>query len=218
MKIQSHPQGGMSLFGVLVVIALIAILALLLIPSALHDRNSRLRRRDRIICVNNLKQIGVAARIWSNEHDREFPSASMNSSGTLAFANSPQVFRHYLALSNELISPKLLVCPADKKRPKAADFGKFSNANLSYFVGLDAREDSPNSVLSGDRNITGGTLSNGFLRTFTPASNDAGWTTELHNNAGNAGLGDGSVQQLNGNRLRLHLTNMTDTSIRLAIP
>jgi prepilin-type processing-associated H-X9-DG protein len=213
MKSKTLTQRGLSLVEVFLVLATIALLALFFLPPPSRHQ----RRSSRIGCVNHLKQIGLAYRLWSNDHGDQFPFASTNTESTLALANSPQVFRHYALISNELNTPKLLVCPVDQKT-KATDFGTFCNTNLSYFVGLDAREDSPNTILSGDRNIVGGTLSNGFLRSFTPASNDAGWTSELHNNAGNVGLGDGSVQQLNGNQLRLHLASLTNASIRLAIP
>ena len=112
---------------------------------------------------------------------------------------------------------KVLVCFSDTKRKPVPDFTKFSNANLSYFVGLDAREDNPQLVLSGDRNITGGTLSNGFLRWLTPQT-EAGWTSEIHVNAGNVGLADGSVQQMTTATLRQQLAAQTSAVIRLAIP
>ena len=120
-------------------------------------------------------------------------------------------------MSNELVTPRILVCPRDTQRRPTENFGSFSNTNLSYFVGLDAREDAPQSILSGDRNITGGTLSNGFLRRLN-ANSDAGWTKEIHQNAGNVGLGDGSVQQMTTAALRQHVAGLTNLVIRLAVP
>lgn len=120
-------------------------------------------------------------------------------------------------MSNELVTPKVLICGADKERKMATDFVQFSNANLSYFVGLDAREDTPNSILSGDRNITGGTLSNGFLRVLRPGT-AVEWTKEIHQNTGNIGLGDGSVQQITTVRLRQQIALQTNAFIRLAVP
>ena len=102
--------------------------------------------------------------MWSNDNECLFPQVSTNSAGSLAWANSPQVFRHFQVMSNELVTPKILLCPLDSKRTKATDFTNFSNANLSYFIALDADESKPHRLLSGDRNLTGGTLSNGFLR------------------------------------------------------
>jgi hypothetical protein len=214
MKRQAHCKSGLSILEVFLVVATLALLAALFIPAGLSAK----AKARRIACVCHLKQVGLAYRLWSGDHGDQFPFASTNAESTLAFANSPQVFRHYAIMSNELNTPNLLVCPTDRKRIKAADFAKLSNTNLSYFVGLDAREDSPNSLLSGDRNIVGGTTGNGILRVFTPAPSNVGWTTELHNQAGNIGLGDGSAQQMTSSTLGRHLASLTNASVRLAIP
>ena len=120
-------------------------------------------------------------------------------------------------MSNELITPKILVCSQDNNRTAVPDFTKFSNANLSYFIALEADESKSQRLLSGDRNITGGTLSNGFLRTLT-SNTLAGWTTDLHNKAGNVGLSDGSVTQTTEKSLQHQLQAGDLNTIRLAIP
>ena len=172
-----------------------------------------------IRCLNNLKQVGLSYRLWANDYGGEYPFSSTNAAGSLAWANTPEVFRHYQALSNELVTPKVLHCRSDRSRSAATDFTQLSNTNLSYFVGLDAREDAPNSILSGDRFLTGGTLSNGFLRVLTPAS-AAGWIQEIHENVGNIGLGDGSVQQVRAVQLRRQIAWATTNRsfLRLAVP
>jgi hypothetical protein len=109
-------------------------------------------------------------------------------------------------MSNELSTPYILRCPADTQRPVTKDFGKLSNTNVSYFVGLDAEESTPQMFLAGDRNLTNGLAVTNrvlFLATNVPA----GWTHELHPLQGNIGLADGSVQQLNRALLREALTN-----------
>jgi hypothetical protein len=45
-----------------------------------------------------------------------------------------------------------------------------------------------------------------------------GWTTELHNLAGNVGLSDGSVQQMTSARIAAQLGAQTNATIRLLIP
>ena len=213
VRIRTQSHSGLTLLEVCVVIAVVALLAAVLF-AMLANTN---RRSPRIHCTSNLKQVGLAMRIWANANAGEFPQVSTNASGSFAWVNSPEVFRHFVAMSNELVTPKILVCPADAKRKRVTDFAKFSNANLSYFVALDADETKPNRLLSGDRNITGGTLSNGFLRTLTPQT-EAGWTTGLHNNAGNIGLSDGSVQQVTPAGLRKQLQAQDLPVIRLAVP
>ena len=213
MRIKPQRAGGLTVVEVLLVIATVVLVAAVLLPrlERSHPRSSR------IGCTSNLKQVGLSFRLWSNDNNDQFPQVSTNSASSLAWANSPQVFRHFQSLSNELVTPKVLVCPLDKKRKQASDFVNFSNANLSYFVALDADESKPQRLLSGDRNITGGTLSNGFLRTVT-SNTLAGWTTELHNRAGNVGLSDGSTTQTTEKSLQRQLELGDLPVIRLAIP
>jgi hypothetical protein len=68
---------------------------------------------ESIQCVNNLKQIGLAARLYSNDNGDTFP-------------------KDFLSMSNELNTPKILRCPADKSRTRADDWASFSPANVSY--------------------------------------------------------------------------------------
>jgi prepilin-type processing-associated H-X9-DG protein len=140
-----------------------------------------------------------------------------NTSGSLEFTNSAQVFRHFQAASNELNNPIVLRCPSDDGRQKTRDFSKLANNNLSYFVGLDAVETNPELVLSGDRNITGGTLVNSNLLLVRPNSL-LSWTKAIHTSQGNVGLADGSVQQVTVQRLNQQIAAMTNPVIRLAIP
>ena len=108
-----------------------------------------------------------------------------NDGGTAEFVGASDVFLHFQTVSNELSSPKILVCPNDPAKTKAMDFDTFSNQNLSYFVGLTSNENDFQSILSGDRNLTtnGTALSAGVFTLST--NNKLGWTTAIHNNAGN---------------------------------
>ena len=69
----------------------------------------------RINCLNNLKQIGLAARIWSNKHQDILPE-------------------DFLTMSNELNTPKILVCPADRQHAQASNWAEFGPANSSYEI------------------------------------------------------------------------------------
>jgi hypothetical protein len=67
-------------------------------------------------------------------------------------------------MTNELATPKTVVCPADKSRVAISNFfgmayGKplaqgGQNASVSYFVNLEASELKPQAILSGDRNLS----------------------------------------------------------------
>lgn len=172
---------------------------------------------SRVNCASNLKQVGLAFRIWANEHDHEFPMAvSITQTGSWEHIERGETYRHFQVMSNELVSTKILVCSADRKRTRATNFDSFNNKNLSYFVGVDADESKPDMVLSGDRNITGAARTNGPLFVFTRNS-AVGWSKALHKSAGNVGLADGSVQQVNATTLQKQFQRVTN-EFRLAIP
>jgi prepilin-type processing-associated H-X9-DG protein len=197
-----------------VVIAVIAILAAMIIPPASKMDKARALR---IQCVNNLKQIGLAWRVWKSYSGGDYPmNVSETNGGTKEFITGPNEWRHFQVASNELSTPRLLICPSDV-RIVATNFVFLDNSNLSFFVGLDAKESDPAMILSGDRNLTNGTpVRNGLLKLTT--RNPAGWTAEMHKKVGNILLADGSVQQVSIAGLRSIVTNTGVPTNSLQMP
>jgi len=206
---------GFTVLDLIIVLATVMLVVLLLPMFAWHgDRVPAAR----IHCVSNLKQVGLGFRMWSADHGEKFPMAiSSAKGGSLEFLSAEEVFRHFTAASNEIHSPKVLACTSDLGRKQTTNFATLSNRNLSYFVGLDADEHDPQTILSGDRNIsTNGSMVSGILPlTGKPA---VSWTKEIHVHRGNIGLADGSVQQVSDAALMSQINSSTNLSARLAIP
>ncbi len=206
---------GFTLVALLVIIAVLAVLAAMLLPALARAK----QKAQRINCINNLKQCGLAFRIWEGDNGDKYPmSVSTVQGGTMELVTGADTFRHFQVMSNELSTPKILVCPADT-RIAAVNFVRLKNQNVSYFVGLDANDEFPQRFVDGDRNITGPTEpENGILK-LVPGG-VAAWTATMHVNQGNVGLSDGSVQQFSNAGLREALKNSGEaTNVwRIALP
>lgn len=115
------------------------------------------KESERMMCVNNLKQLGLAARLWAMDHKDVFPAS-------------------LVVMSNELVSVKVLICPADSGRnlTKTTQWADFEDGMSSYqFFGTGGKDDHfPESVLA---------------------------KCPLHHNYL---LADGSVQRINPNNFR----------------
>jgi len=204
---------GFTLVGLLIIIAVLAILAAMLLPALASAK----RKAQRINCVNNLKQDGLAFRLWEGDNGDKYPMAvSTNKGGTMEYAEDGNAFHHFQVMSNELSTPKILVCPADN-RTAAASFARLKNQNVSYFVSLDATEVRPQMLLTGDRNVTNGLSPVRSVLELRPEI-PAGWTEAMHNGQGNVGLADGSVQQVSIPGLQQMLKNTGDSTNRIALP
>jgi len=193
--ISGRINGAMTLIEVLMVLAVLMILAAVFLPALLQPRP---HYAYRIQCVNNLKQVGLATRVWEGDNNDKYPTAvSVTNGGAMELMTGPNAWKNFQVMSNELSTPKVLLCPreTDRDRFLATNFLHLNNSNLSFFVGIDAAETNVNALLSGDHNITNGiAIKNGLLGLTT--NRPAGWTAEMHNTVGNLCLADGSVQQV----------------------
>jgi prepilin-type N-terminal cleavage/methylation domain-containing protein len=241
-----------TLIELLVVIAIIAILAAMLLPALAAAKRKALR----IACVNNLKEQGTAFRIWAQDNNDKYPMTVLLSQGgaeecvysitavksITGFAPAPyNPGYEFAVMSNTLSDPKLVFCPSDVPAKSAGTnwVALFSTGTgpsaigvdspyLSYFIGADALDIQPQSIMAGDRNICDITataqptpilaadniaLGGGTLAAI-PVGH-WGWTSkDLHQGNGNVLLGDGSAQQLTLSDLPAALETATNTLVQ----
>jgi prepilin-type N-terminal cleavage/methylation domain-containing protein len=106
-----NPAKAFTVVELLVVIAIIAILAALLFPvlSAVKAR------AQRTACINNLRQINLGVRMYSDDSSDKAPSNPHKKNDyILDFAGYKNAMKNYVGL-NGASSPqdKLFACPAD---------------------------------------------------------------------------------------------------------
>jgi prepilin-type processing-associated H-X9-DG protein len=205
-----HRRRAFTWIELLLVVVVIVVLAGVILPQMAGSKDGG-GRRARIKCVNNLKNLGLAARIFATDNDGKFswvvPIAKGGSLEEIGDTN--RIWHHFQVLSNELSTPRILQCPTDPRVPDrlafsaggASDQVQFGhNDHVSYFLNLSASEEEPESILAGDRNLT---RSNTPIRgRITPAPSDVfNFTTPGHHEgAGNLLFGDGSVQLVSRGR------------------
>lgn len=200
-----HAAGGFSLVELLVVVAIIGLLASLLLPVIAKAPG----RAREIKCLSNLRQIGIAFHTFASDHDGRYPMrVSTNQGGSREYAGTWQTYRHFRALSSQLETPRILICPSDT-RQSASNWPGLRNRNLSYFVGLDATPGRASSVLAGDRNITRVPVTGGA---GVVINSTASWTADLHHFRGNLLLSDDSTHRTDDRQLRDYLTGAARVS------
>ena len=205
--------GRLELLAITIALLLLAVVSLPLIANPPRINLGLRERSNRMVCLANLRQIGQAFQLWASDHEDQNPSfVRTNAGGIYGVTLANNCWYQFAWISNELVTPRVLVCPSDTNTTRVAqDFssnadGGFLNSTyrnnaVSYLLSLHAFFYSP-SILSGDRNVqptTSGLACNysGLSSVLGLAARipNAVWNDAIHGSTGNLLFNDGSVQE-----------------------
>jgi prepilin-type N-terminal cleavage/methylation domain-containing protein/prepilin-type processing-associated H-X9-DG protein len=164
----SAPGRGFTLIELLVVIAIIAILAAMLLPALSRAKE----KGHQTVCLNNLKQVGLAFHMYVDDFSNTFPgpaagqpmkpaledwiywNANQAISASLPGRNDPR--NAAIVRYTGGFNPDLFRCPTDKElRERLADPNKY---HYSYSANSHYEE--------------GGSGNHGILSLFSPDPSD----------------------------------------------
>src|ERR1039458_5646304 len=106
-RLSKKRNAAMTLFEVGVIIAIVMILVVVFLPRFARSTE----HSSRINCVNNLKLIGLAYRIWAGDNNDKYPmQVSTTNGGAMELVGGPDAWKTFQVMSNELSTPKILYC------------------------------------------------------------------------------------------------------------
>jgi prepilin-type N-terminal cleavage/methylation domain-containing protein len=218
LKTKTQTQGakGFTLTELLVTIGIIGTLAGLLLPAVARAKS----KANRVICLNNVSQIGKALIAFAADNSDRFPWQLTPSANKVYFgtqdANSVTAIVSTAAMKSELGNPALLMSPCDPEAQEPnekaqSEWGTYNTlrgkmiacAAVSYRFGKGATPGRPGTLLGVTRNLSApNILSAWFVGADETEIADQAMAG-LFKSQGHGVLADGSARQMNDTDLKV---------------
>jgi hypothetical protein len=183
---------GFTLFESFVIVVIIILLMVLIIPALRPDRS---HRAVLINCVNNLIEVGIASRIWGDDHGGKHPmDVPVALGGAKELIAAGNVAGCFQVMAKELAVPRILVCPGDARSVWATNWSiPLNRTNISYFLALSLTTTNAETLVSGDDDLvqSGHAVPAGL---FQLGTNLITWAKDRHHGRGVFLLPDGAVE------------------------
>jgi prepilin-type processing-associated H-X9-DG protein/prepilin-type N-terminal cleavage/methylation domain-containing protein len=228
MASPSQPRDGFTLVEVLVVIGVIIVLAALLFPVMARVRQGG----QRTVCLNNMKQLGLAFQQYTIDHDSRYPGAGQfqkwgngghwvkgTNTGTMFELANPenptgtQADVQGGALYPYAKNPNVYICPSN---PYSADVTNLSYSMNCAIAGMSsrARMRAPSEI---NLLVDEGYANDGFFY-VADSTNSTDSLAQFHLNSGNILFADGHARSYTYTQYPLSRDNGTLKVRRTGIP
>jgi len=157
---KSTNSGGFTLIELLVVIAIISLLLAILMPSLRAVK----QRGQTVVCLNNLKQIGMAANLYANDYEDRIPRGEGSSRKLIWFMK----FLPYVGHGENVTDYKQVDIYKCKSFPKSGTgIGGIPNSRQTVCYVVNAWEFSDSSDMTGHQTNKATKLNEFRLRSST---------------------------------------------------
>lgn len=182
---------GLTRTDVLVAVMLAVLLVVLVMAMP--------RREARITCVANLRQVGMALRVWEEDNgsgntNSQWSSLLETNAQTVGLNAGQVAWINAMGITNFGRSAKILQCSSDKETPTTTSTAGLK-IRISYFLNMDASAGFPQEIMAGDDNLAIGGIPAKPGVQMLPSNALVSWTRTRHRFVGNIALADGSVEQ-----------------------